>query len=63
MICMDDKLLLPGQWIDNLNWNALHTVADVEEVMRKVRELVDAVKETKETVSLASTEAVGGRGE
>ena len=39
---MDDKLLLPGQWIDNLNWNALHTVADVEEVMRKVRELQEA---------------------
>jgi hypothetical protein len=39
---MDDKSLLPGQWIDSLNWDALHTVADVEEVMRKVRELQGA---------------------
>jgi hypothetical protein len=39
---MDDKPLLPGQWIDNLNWDALHTVADVQEVMRKVRELQEA---------------------
>jgi hypothetical protein len=35
--CMDDKPLLPGQWIDDLP-EPLETEADVEELMRMVEE-------------------------
>jgi hypothetical protein len=34
---MDDKPLLPGQWIDDLP-EPLETVEDVEELMRMVEE-------------------------
>jgi len=37
MVAMDDKPLLPGQWIDDLEWDALHTEADVEDVMGRVK--------------------------
>ena len=39
----------------------LHKPFTEEVLMRKVREMLDAGKETKETDSLAGTEAVGGR--
>ena len=35
--CMEDKPLLPGQWIDDLP-EPLETVADVEELFRMVEE-------------------------
>jgi len=38
---MDDKPLLPGQWIDDLP-EPLETVEDVEDVMRRVEELKSA---------------------
>jgi hypothetical protein len=37
MACMDDKPLLPGQWIDDLP-EPLETVEDVEELFRMVEE-------------------------
>jgi hypothetical protein len=39
----------------------LHKPFTEEELMRKVREILDAGKETRETDSLVGTEAVGGR--
>ena len=39
----------------------LHKPFTEDALMRKIRELLDAGKETNETVSLAGTEGVGGR--
>jgi len=33
-----DRPLKPGEWIDDLEWDALHTKEDVEEVFEMVRE-------------------------
>jgi len=33
-----DKPLKPGEWIDDLEWDALHTKEDVEELFRMVDE-------------------------
>jgi hypothetical protein len=34
-----DRPLKPGEWIDDLEWDALHTEEDVEDVMRRVEEI------------------------
>ena len=31
-----DRPLKPGEWINDLEWDALHTKEDVEDVMRRV---------------------------
>jgi hypothetical protein len=40
---MDDKPLLPGQWIDDLP-DPLDTVADVEELFRMVKDKEAALR-------------------
>jgi len=37
MVVMEEPLK-PGEWIDDLEWDALHTKKDVEEVFEMVRE-------------------------
>jgi len=34
-----DRPLKPGEWIDDLEWDALHSKEDVEDVMRRVEEI------------------------
>ena len=33
-----EEPLKPGEWIDDLEWDALHTKEDVEELFEMVRE-------------------------
>lgn len=33
-----DRPLKPGEWIDDLEWDPLHTVADGEDLFRLVEE-------------------------
>jgi len=47
-----DRPLNPDEWIDDLEWDALHPDPDVEDVMRRVSEL--QAKEEVEAIRKAT---------